>query len=191
MKQHITPEDLAQLTESQKMNLRDMWMPELNTLACVSICRDVVNDEFEDIEFIIGQIIIPEGRNIPILRRLGLVDETVAHEGFFGQEDEEAVSEEVPDDSNENYDYAGDFEIEFFEQEQYFSKKDCLPLLSIGQILEMLNRMKYGQYGLTVSLPPAKRLIGDKGCTVTNSVEQEYEEEELCDALWSALKAYL
>jgi len=195
MKKHITPDDLAQLTESQKVNLRDMWMPELNTLACASICRDVVNDKFEDIVFVIGQIIIPEGENIPILRRMGLVDETIAHDGFPGREYVEESSEEIPVEkpevSDDNYDDSDEFEFEFFGQEQYFSKKDCLPLLSIGQMLEMLSSLKFGQNGFTVSLPPAKRLLGDKGYTVTNVIEQEYEEEELCDALWSALKAYL
>jgi hypothetical protein len=190
MKQHITPEDLAQLTESQKMNLRDMWMPELNTLACASICRDVINEKYEDIAFVIGQVIIHEGSKNPVLRRLGLVDETIDEDGFSDEDEGEENFEDILEDSDENYEDEN-FEFEYPEPDQYFSKKDCLPLLSIGQMLEMLSSLKYGQYGLTVSLPPAKRLIGDKGFTVSNNLEQEYEEEELCDALWNALKAFL
>jgi len=147
MKQHITPDDLATLTESQKMNLRDMWMPEVNTLACASVCKCVVNDIYENIVFVIGSIIIPEGSNTPVLGRLGPADEIMIDDELPDQNNEEEVSGEIPKACDENYvDEISEFE--YFEPDHYFSKKDCLPLLSIGQMLEMLSRLKYGQHGL-------------------------------------------
>ena len=57
-------------------------------------------------------------------------------------------------------------------------------------IIEMLSRVKYGQDGFDIH-PPAKRLVGDRGCRVVNGNEMEFEEEELCDALWNALVEFL
>ena len=63
--------------------------------------------------------------------------------------------------------------------------------MNIGQIIEMLSRVKYGQDGFSIFIPPAKRLVGDRGCRVVNGNEMEFEEEELCDALWNALVEFL
>ncbi len=217
MKQYITPEDLSGLSDSQKINLRDIWMPAVNTLACASICTDVINDEFETFVFVIGGIILHEGSTNPILRRFSLVDEDIITEDDNGEADGEFAGElpngddddqfdvlfdEMDDeddinddfdeeDINDDFDEDDEFDFNYSEPDQYFGKADCLPLLSIGQMIEMLNSLKFGNDGFHISIPSSKRLIGDPGCTVTNRVELEYEEEELCDALWSALKEHL
>jgi hypothetical protein len=212
VKQFITPEDLSELSESQKMNLRDMWMPAVNTIACASICKDVINEEYEDIVFVIGEIIVQEGSRNLILRRLRLVDDAIIEDeliedGSGDQDIEDEIlgsSNDITEISDENGDISSDsdsdvedsydddeFEFEFLEPEQYFSREDCLPLLSIGEIIEILGGLKFGQDGFTVSIPSSKRLIGEQGYTVTNSVELEHEEDELCDALWSVLKEFL
>lgn len=185
MKQHIAPEDLFALSESQKLNLRDMWMPEVNTIACASICRDVINEEFETIVFMIGQIIINEGSRNLILRKMSL-PEDIAFEDELSEQDIEENRTESSDENDDN-----EFELEYAEPDQYFSREDCLPLLSIGCMIEILNGLKYGQDGFTITIPPLRKLLGDKGYAVTNKVELQYEEEELCDALWSALKEFL
>lgn len=169
MKQHITPEQLLALDGRQRANLMDMWLPEVNTLAMARICRDVINDEYENIVFMIGEVLVTEGKSDLILRRYRLLDES-----FF--EENKALFE------NE-----GEFELEYTEPEQYFSKEDCLPILNIGQMIEMLAKTRYGQDGFEISVPPARRLIGDKGFTLIVQNEIEYDEEELCDVLWNAL----
>ena len=212
MKQYITPEDLSNLSESQKMNLRDMWMPAVNTIACARICKDVINEEYESIVFVVGEIIVYEGSRNLILRRLRLVDDIIAEDELIADESDEQhilneptgssndITEEFYENSDttdidtdtDNDSYGDDeFEFEYGEPEQYFSREDCLPLLSIGEMIEMLGGLKFGQDGFTVSIPSSKKLIGEQGYTVTNYVELEYEEDELCDALWSVLKEFL
>ena len=78
-------------------------------------------------------------------------------------------------------------ELEYAEPEQYFNKVDCMPLPGIGELIELLGRVRYGQDGFDISIPAARKQLGDKDCVVMNRFEQEYEEEELCDALWNAL----
>ena len=70
MKQHITPEDLLKLNGSQVLNLRDMWMPKPNTMAMARICKDVINDEYDTIVFVIGEVIVQEHSTRLVLRRL-------------------------------------------------------------------------------------------------------------------------
>lgn len=169
MKQHITPEQLLALNNTQKANLMDLWLPEVNTLAMARICRDVINDEYENITFVIGEVLVVEGHGDLVLRRYRLQDDTIAEEA-----QEPSFEEE-------------EFEPEYIEPEQYFNKEDCLPLLNVGQLIELLCRVRYGQDGFDISIPPVKKLPGDRDCRVMNSNELEYEEEELCDALWNAL----
>ncbi len=181
MKLHITPEDLLNLSDSQKLNLRDMWMPEVNTLVMAKICRDVINDEYDTIVFVIGEVIVDEDRGNLILRKYKLLDESFYEDNrnFFENENEPECVE------NEE-----DFEFEYAEPEQYFSKEDCLPLPGIGQLIEMLNRAKYGQDGFDIYIPPVRRMVGDKGYSVVNRNEHEFTEDELCDSLWKALIEY-
>ena len=75
MKQHITPEDLLKLNSSQILNLRDMWMPEPNTMAMARICKDVINDEYDTVVFVIGEVIVREHSTRLVLRKLTLVDD--------------------------------------------------------------------------------------------------------------------
>lgn len=177
MKQYITPDDLSGLSDSQILNLRDLWMPEANTLAMARICKDVVNEEYDNIVFVIGEVIVQEGRRNLILRRMRLVDDPEVEQGI-------ELEQEPYQDKEE-------FVFEYTEPEQYFGKDDCLPILNIGQLIEFLNRLKYGQGGMTISIPPVRKMIGDRGYTVTNINEYEFEEDELCDALWKALVEYL
>ncbi|NLN65678.1 MAG: hypothetical protein GX144_09780 [Clostridiaceae bacterium] len=169
MKQFITPEQLLMLNNAQKVNLLDMWLPQVNTLAMARVCTDVINDEYDNIVFVIGEVLVTEGHGNLVLRRYKLLDES-----SFEENDELSENKE-------------EFEPEYIEPGQYFSKEDCLPVFSIGQLIELLNRVRYGQDGFQISIPPIRRMIGDKGFTVINSNELEYEEEELCDILWNAL----
>ncbi|MBP7175242.1 MAG: hypothetical protein KBA53_03345 [Thermoclostridium sp.] len=169
MKQFITPDQLLALNATQKSNLMDLWLPQVNTLAMARICKDVIHDEYDNIVFVIGEVLVTEGRNNLVLRRYRLLDES-----FF-------------DENKELFENEGDFELEYSEPEQYFNKEDCMPLPGIGQMIEWLSHLRYGQDGFSISIPAARKLPGDKDFVVMNSNELEFEEEELCDALWNAL----
>lgn len=185
MKQHITPEDLLKLNGSQVLNLRDMWMPKPNTMAMARICKDVINDEYDTIVFVIGEVIVQEHSTKLVLRRLvpaGDIDMDQDLELPEGNGDDMELSEGNGDE---------EFSFEYSEPDQFFSKDDCLPVLNIGQIIEMLNHVKYGQDGFSIFIPPVRRIVGDSGSKVVNSTEMEFEEEELCDALWNALVEFL
>jgi hypothetical protein len=185
MKQHITPEDLLKLNSSQVLNLRDMWMPEPNTMAMARICKDVINDEYDTIVFVIGEVIVQEHSTRLILKRLKPADDNNADQCM-------ELPDELPEDDGDDIELSEEnddeeFFYEYSEPDQYFAKDDCLPVLSIGQMIEMLSRLKYGQDGFTIFIPPARKLVGDRDPRVVNSAEMEFEEEELCDALWNAL----
>lgn len=185
MKQHITAEDLLKLNSSQMLNLRDMWMPEPNTMAMARICKDVINDEYDTIVFVIGEVIVLEDSTRLVLRRLKLVDDNIADDIDIDQD------MELPDELPEEDDDDEEIFFEYSEPGQYFSKDDCLPILNIGQMIEILNRVKFGQDGFSIFIPPARRFAGDSGPRVINGEEMEFEEEELCDALWNALVQFL
>lgn len=169
MKQYVTPDQILALNGTQMANLMDLWLPEVNTLAMARICKDVINDEYDNIVFVIGEVLVTEGRNNLVLRRYRLLDET-----FF-------------DENRELFENEGEVELEYSEPEQYFNKADCFPLPGIGQLIEWLNRVRYGQDGFDISIPAVRKLPGDKDFVVMNRNELEYEEEELCDTLWNAL----
>jgi hypothetical protein len=179
MKQHITPEDLLKLNSSQILNLRDMWMPEPNTMAMARICKDVINDEYDTVVFVIGEVIVREQSTRLVLRKLTLVDD-------INIDQDMELPCELPEENDDE-----ELTFEYSEPDQYFSKEDCLPVLNIGQMIEMLSRVKYGQDGFSIFLPPARKIVGDSGSKVVNSTEMEFEEEELCDALWNALVEFL
>ena len=184
MKQYVTPDQLLALNSTQRANLMDLWLPQVNTLAMARICKDVINDEYDNIVFVIGEVLVTEGRNDLVFRRYRLIDESFFEENNAEEVNTEEISEEEYSGMPENEE---EFEPEYSEPEQYFNQADCLPLPGIGQLIEWLCRIRYGQDGFDISIPPVRKLPGDKEFVVMNRNELEYEEEELCDALWNAL----
>jgi len=47
MKRYITKEDLAQLTDAQKMHLNEMWYPQKYDLAVANICTNAETEEYQ------------------------------------------------------------------------------------------------------------------------------------------------
>ena len=136
MKQRLEPKDLGELTEQQKVRLRELWKPQLGD--AVLIPRGIKygngygkwhEDIWDkDVVYFIGDIIadnISSVNNEPCLN--------------------------LAEYSSDNY-----FEI---------MVKDCLPLLNIGQMIEVV----------------------DNGYFNANDIEIY----ELCDALWQAVKELL
>ncbi len=181
MKEHISCEDLLSLSESQKQNLRYLWVPEKNDLAMASICTNVETDEYEHIEFVIGEVIVDERHHSVTLRRYKLLNDKVLEE-----------NQELPE-SDEFFEDDEGFELQYIEPDQYFSKEDCLPLMSVGQMIQFLRKNKYNQSGFRLVIPSAgnKLFVDEMAYTLEDSYGEAYKEEELVNCLWEAVKSVL
>lgn len=138
MKQHITVEQLSELTEEQKNKLRTLWKPEL------------------------GDLLYTKGYG---LTEVFAVQNT---DTFF----------------EKNYGY-GHFDPTTIEERPIREK--CLPLLSIGKMIDILEnrdeclnivkRTDLEGWGYEIQL---RRVL-----------YYNFSTGELCDALWSAVKAII
>lgn len=175
MKQHITVQDLQALSDAQKQNLRYLWVPEKNDVAAASICVNVETDDFQDIEFVIGEIIVDEHHRGMTLRRLRLLDDT-----FF-------------EENQELFENEGSFELEYAEPEQYFNKEDCLPLMSVGQMIQFLRNHKYAAAGFKLTIPGSgsKVFADEMSFTLEDNMGEADSDSELCDLLWRTVKTVL
>jgi hypothetical protein len=182
MKLHIDKTALNDLDENQKQSLRDLWVPEKHDLAVAFICKDAENEIYDEIGFVVGEVTVdPNSRyhNI-ILRSLRLLDDN------SDDNSDDNLDEESENDQEESFD------MEYIQPEDYFRKEYCLPLFSIGQLIDLLRVQKYGMFGYSIDVPGKKNTnIDDIVFSVTNSYEEDYSGAELCDALWEILKLSL
>lgn len=183
MKQHITLEDLKELTEYQRDRLNDLWTPKRYDLAAGFLCKDAETNEYDIFEFVIGHVNIGETRSGYYMTLMNLEAlRTWGNEEDAGETEEEVDMEEYNEE---------DFIFEY-ERPDVYSKGDCLPLLNIGQMLEILQKCEYGKGSFYVSLRK-----DTNGCAVGRDIEQyidfgtDYNGEELCDVLWAAVKEAL
>lgn len=206
MKQRITLEDISTLTDKQKQNLTALWMPALYDIAIASICKDITNDEYETYEFAVGKIQIVNGYHILLddIRALGQDSKPGDTENYCDTDNDSsddelsAFDDETEDRAEGDYTDDGDEEIEEFDMDYSFTlptsfaKEECLPLLSIGQMIDILQKNNFGNSSVYLSV-----FVDEKGCEIgkdTISMEdyqKGYEETELCDALWESVKKLL
>jgi hypothetical protein len=188
MKKHITLENLMELTEYQKDRLNDLWIPQKYDLAGGVLCKDVENNEYDIFEFVIGHVNIAETRSGYSMTLMNL--EALRGWGNQGDSVEEEADEEESEVDMEEYNEE-DFIFEY-ERPDVYSKGDCMPLLNIGQMLEILNKCGYGNGNFYIN-----RRKDTNGWEVGRDVEQyidygaDYNDEELCDTLWAAVKEAL
>lgn len=190
MKEYISPQDLKSLTVAQKELFRSLWKPEINQLAVASICTNVETDEYEDIEFVIGQILINDSGQFPrfMLRRLRLMDHQPEEEE--NQAPDDYIEDEFFDDPDEED--GEDFDVLYIEPEEFFNLEDCLPLLSIGQLTEYIRRSRFGQRGFKLIIPPVEsKLFEQKLFQLEDSDGEIYENQEFCDLLWNIFKTHV
>lgn len=188
MKQHITIENLMELTEYQKDRLNDLWTPQKYDLAAGILCKDAEDNEYDIFEFVIGHVNIGETRSGYYMTLMNL--EALRDWGNQGdkEEEEEEEAEEAVDVKEYNEE---DFIFEY-ERPDVYSKGDCMPLLSVGQMLEILNKCGYGKGNFYVNCQK-----DTNGWGVGRDIEQyidfgpDQNGEELCDALWAAVKEAL
>lgn len=184
MKQYITIEDLMELDDYKRDRLNDLWVPKKHDLAAAFLCKDAENNEYDIFEFVIGQVIIGEARSGYHMTLMNL--EGIRSWGAATQDSPEEDGEEAPAEEEFSEE---DFCFEY-ERPDVYSKSDCLPLLNIGQMLELLKKCGYGNGSFYAS-------IGNDGGGVGREINDyesyglDYEDEELCNALWSAVKEVL
>lgn len=170
MKQRITVEEVDILNNEQKINLRNLWIPQPTDVAFATVCTDVENEQYEYKKFVIGSVNVvqhPHGYCSVYLNSL-LRPESVDKD-----------FKELLDMLERNE------EIEEISLEEVFDKEECLPLLDIGQLIEILKRQKYGEEYFYISISPEIAEIGRGTYTA------DFEESELCDGLWQAVKELL
>lgn len=183
MKQHITIENLMELNEYQRDRLNDLWTPQRYDLAAGFLCKDAENNEYDIFEFVIGHVNIGEARSGYHMTLMNLE----AIRGWGSQADASEAEEDIDmEEYNEE-----DFVFEY-ERPDIYSKTDCLPLLNIGQMLEILNKCGYGNGSFYVNFSK-----DTDGWAIGRDIEQyidfgtDYNGEELLEILWSALKEAL
>ncbi len=195
MKEHLSPQDLRPLTASQKEMLRSLWRPAINDMAVASICTNVETDEYEDIEFVVGQVLINDLGRTPriVLRRLRLMEDPMEQEEDIAPEtggDNDALMEARAGDEGDEYDE--DFDCLYIEPEEFFNLEDCLPLLSIGQLIDYIRKSKFGQRGYKLMIPPEESKLFEQSLfRLEDSDGEVYENQELCDLLWDIFKTYV
>lgn len=182
MKQHITVDDLKTLTDEQKKTLNSLWLPAVYDRVAAYVCIDAENDVYEYFEFVVGEIILGHGTNIT-LRRLRLMDEMI-----IGDEDsDEFPQDDASDDALDDAFMDGTVN----DTGEYFSKADCLPLLSIGQLITFLRNTKAGQNGFSIGIPPLNDKIFEQGFTLDDRFGEVSKADELTDLLFDMIKEVL
>jgi len=188
MKRNITKKDLEDLTESQKVNLRELWLPEKHDLAIAYICTNAETEEYDEIDFVVGGLVLH-------CNHITLID--IRHPE--NENDDEAFDENSMDenmDSEDEFDFDGEFDeedFEFaFERPTTFSKEDCLPLFSITQMIEIFERrgFKDANFCITAISDEISCEIGNTAVSLENYGVNN-ESGELCDVLWENLKTLL
>ncbi len=182
MKQHLNINDLLELSAYQRERLNDLWQPRIYDLAMAAICVDVEKEEFCYNEFVIGDIGAYQNYHgcTVILRDIKAANLDAGETTPEPDETETATSQEM--------EFSGDDFTEPAEQFDQYLKDDCLPLLNIGRLIEMLQKLSYGDDYFYLTIPVIEEqnyLIG------RDNYREDYENRELCDLLWECLKEKL
>jgi hypothetical protein len=189
LKQRVTIEDLDQLTDGQRQRLNELWIPELFQRAVAYICRDAEADAYEAYEFIVGGISL--GQN-----GVGLTDvKALISKSTEEPSDEPFSSGEVAayfsggdDEEDDSYDDNEPVPEALANMTfDFFSKEECLPLYTIGQLIETLQALGYGDGAFFMNVDKAGEEAWVDRELPSTLGDVEYRETELCDALWAAV----
>lgn len=193
MKLNITLEDLMALSEGQKRSLRSLWLPEKYDLAAAFVCMNVETDEIDKIEFVVGDVLVQEingGKKFEVRKNAKIHDNfnvTLRSLRLVNEELEESL--ENLEEKEENLEVE-DFDYEYIRQEDFFKLEYCLPILSIGQMINILEGLGYisSNYSINFNSDTKKYSLARPESDYLDSVD---EYEELCDVLWNKLKGFL
>jgi hypothetical protein len=174
MRTHLSFDDLSELTDFQKNTLRSLWKPALNDLAAMIIWTDVENDEYElALSLVRDARVMRRGHDCDVQLKLVPLDQGPGAEMGQGNEAGEAGGD-VDDEEADGPDFSG--------EDHYLSMEFCLPLFSIGQMI-----------GIIKENNPMDRFLIDleEGEAIVTVGGRDFLGEELCDALWEAVKSLL
>lgn len=199
MKLRITQKDLKELSLEQKQNLCDLWIPHVYDAAIANVCVDVAEERFAQITFIIGGIkllkhhdmllydmkFMPD--NMTLIKEEENYSDNIASDRIDGIDNEEELEDEEIDFSLDD-----DFNVEF-QRPDSFLKDECLPLLDIGQMIDILERKNYGEgdFYLSASMGDYAIEMGKNGLNTNIYNDPNSKAAELCDILWESVKAVL
>jgi hypothetical protein len=175
-----------ELADYKRDRLNELWMPQKYDLAAGFLCKDAENNEYDIFEFVVGHVnvrkTISPGYNMTLMNLEALRSWQVQEDTQEETVEEEADIEEFDED---------DFTFEY-ERPDMYNKGDCLPMLNIGQMLEILNKCKYGKGDFYVNYREETDSYSvGKNIEGYIDIGVDYIEEELCDALWEAVKEVL
>jgi hypothetical protein len=182
LKQCLSPNDLLELSERQKSALRDLWLPNRYDLALEIVWKDVENDICEGFLIMVmdARAIATPARYCEVVLRVIYLTETPQYESlaaeFESAEDEEFNADSVETSTED----MGDTESAVVSADHFLNKENCLPLLNIGQMIEILSQHK-GEPNISFAPEEAICYIGG----------EEFSGGELCDVLWEAVKTVL
>jgi len=121
MKQHITMENLMELSEYQKDRLNDLWIPQRYDLAAGFLCKNAETNEYDIFRFVIGHVNVEETRSGYYMTLMNL--EAVRGWGVNESEAQEDIDKEEYGEDEFSYEY---------ERPDIYRKEDCMPLLNIN-----------------------------------------------------------
>jgi hypothetical protein len=212
MKLRITRKDLDSLTFEQKQNLCDLWIPNVYDVAVATVCVDAAEEKLGQITYVIGGIKLLKHHDMLLYDLKFMPDEqmtiqeeeaysdNIASDRIDGIEDigEIEVNEnkeeltETVEEPEQEFAFDEDFNFEF-QRPDSFSKQDCVPLLDIGQMIDILERRKFGQgeFYLSASIDEYYFDMGKDAFSSNSSFDSDGNNCELCDVLWESVKALL
>ena len=170
MKQRLSIADIENLSFGQQERLREIWVPERYDIAVSKVITNAETEEYRWIEFAIGEIgVTPED---VILGDLRITD------GFS------KIHSGESEDSDDFY----------LQEPASFRKSESLPLLTVGQMISMLNlldKRKYHFYLLSGDDKFACE-IGDFNSEMKAGILSKTNlKDDLVDVLWVLLKTIL
>jgi hypothetical protein len=201
MKQRINRDDLNEITETQKQRLCKLWVPQLYDLAVANLCLDAENDRYQQFEFVIGNVIVQNHYQGVRVILCNLQVPTTDGAVVIDEESEDKVDETAASDSDlMDFSFSEDEEVmPGLGEVSFFNKEECLPLLSIGQMIDLLKQHREEKSGFFITVPGDNTegfAGGDKNYSFSSgnpwsNYQVEYEGEELCDILWECVKEIL
>ena len=171
MKQRLSITDVTTLTASQQDSLRRIWSPERYDIAVSRVCINAERDEYKWLEFAVGDISVTKNGMVQ-LKDLRLTD------GYAKIMEGES---------------AGDENRELHEPTAFY-KSECLPLLTIGQMITMLHMLDKSDYHFYLLSGNNKYAceIGDFNSKIKAKLLSKHEKhDEIVDVLWTTFKTIL
>jgi len=211
MKLRITRKELNDLTLVQKQNLCDLWIPNLYDVAVATVCIDAAEEKFDQITYVIGGIKLLKHNDIMLSDLKFMPDEqfkvqeettsnNIVSNSIDGikdlsdnEENQESDEQDGTDqDLEQEFSFDEDFNFEFQRPDSY-SKLDCVPLLDIGQMINILETKNFGQGGfyLSAAIDDYVFEMGKDDISSNNIIDPNSKNCELCDILWESVKALL